>query len=241
MKLKILAVVLLMIISTTVFASAENVDTFVCGNYYYTLAEDGSAVITMGFIFEKTLTLPSELDGHPVTGIGDDSFCCMIMPTKITIPDGVKTIGKWAFFECTNLKEIIIPSSVISIDGCAFVECTSLKEIIIPDSVTSIGDGAFESCTSLTKIRIPGSVTSINLFTFRYCTSLKEVIIEDGVTSIGYKVFEGCPKLKKITIPESVTSIDDDAFFGCTGLTITVTKGSYAEQYCIKNKLKYQY
>ena len=64
--------------------------------------------------------------------------------TKITIPEGVTSIGDWAFEECTKLKEVTIPNSVTHIWDNAFYECISLTEITIPDSVTYIGDRAFD-------------------------------------------------------------------------------------------------
>ncbi|MGN1480929.1 leucine-rich repeat protein, partial [Porcipelethomonas sp.] len=82
--------------------------------------------------------IPEEIDGLPVTNIGD----C-------------------AFYNCTSLESITIPDSVTSIESGAFCGCTSLTSITIPESVTDIGDSVFEYCTSLESIKIPDSVTSI--------------------------------------------------------------------------------
>ncbi|MDC0048141.1 leucine-rich repeat protein [Verrucomicrobia bacterium] len=68
-----------------------------------------------------------------------------------TIPDGVTSIGDYAFNECTNLRSITIPDSVTSIGDFAFKYCTALTSITIPDSVTSIGERAFRDCQSLTR------------------------------------------------------------------------------------------
>ena len=62
------------------------------------------------------------------------------------------------------------------------------------------------------------------------------------MTTIGDKAFLYCNKLEEITIPESVTSMGKLVFLGCGSLkAVTVTPGSYGEQYCKDNQLPYQY
>lgn len=75
--------------------------------------------------------------------------------TSIAIPNGVTSIGKRAFENCTSLTSIEIPTSVTSIGQSAFSGCSSLTSIEIPDSVISIGSSAFSGCSSLTSITLP--------------------------------------------------------------------------------------
>ena len=154
---------------------------------------------------------------------------------KVVIKDGVTSIGKDAFKNCSNLKSITILDSVTSIGDFAFSDCSSLTSITIPDSVTSIGDFAFSGCSSLTSITIldsvtsitiPDSVTSIGDFAFSGCSSLTSITIPDSVTSIGESAFSYCRSLTSITIPDRVTSIGNLAFYDCSGLTsITIPNG----------------
>ncbi len=137
----------------------------------------------------------------------------------LVIPEGVTSIGGYAFSDCTSLTSITIPSSVTSIGNKAFSGCTSLTSISIPSSIISIGFDAFSGCTSLTSITIPSSVTTIEGFAFSGCTSLTSITIPSSVTSIGAWVFSDCTSLTSITIPSSVTSIGNKAFSGCTELT----------------------
>ena len=148
--------------------------------------------------------------------------------TKYTIPNSVKSIGHYAFEDCSSLTSIIIPNSVASIGWGAFWGCSSLKSITIPNSVTSIGREAFYGCSSLTNITIPESVTSIEDYAFYGCSSLTSITIPNSVTSIGYLAFNGCSSLTSITIPNSVTSIGDDAFKGCSSLKSF--KGKFASE-----------
>ena len=66
--------------------------------------------------------------------------------TTVTIPDGVTSIGDYAFSSCSGLTSVTIPDSVTSIGYEAFAYCTGLTSVTIPDSVTSIGQIAFVKC-----------------------------------------------------------------------------------------------
>ena len=90
------------------------------------------------------------------------------------IPDGVTSIGDFAFCYC-SFTSIVIPNSVTSIGMRAFRCCDSLESITIPASVTSIGHQAFYGCDSLTKVIIPASVTSIEEEAFYYCDELRTI------------------------------------------------------------------
>ena len=137
----------------------------------------------------------------------------------ITFDALLKSIGDYAFRECSSLSSITIPNSVTSIGDYAFWDCSSLTSITIPNSVTSIGKWAFAGCSSLTSITIPNSVTSIRDAVFYYCSSLSSITIPNSVTSIGHSAFNECSSLTSITIPNSVTSIGKWAFGYCSSLT----------------------
>lgn len=166
------------------------------------------------------LTIP---DG--VTSIGDFAFYYCTSLTSVAIPDSVTSIGDDAFAYCANLASITIPNSVTNIGERAFYYCKNLTNVTIPDSVTNIGDYAFRGCASLTSVIIGNCVTSIGEYTFNECTSLTSISIPDGVTCIGNNAFSSCSSLTSVTIPDSVTSIDDFAFRSCTSLT-SVTIGN---------------
>ncbi len=53
--------------------------------------------------------------------------------TSIALPEGLKTIGSWAFYRCTSIKKIDIPATVTEIDPSAFAACSSLTAINVSD------------------------------------------------------------------------------------------------------------
>lgn len=95
--------------------------------------------------------------------------------TKVSIPNGVTSIGASAFYNCKSLTSITIPSSVTSIGRSAFNACSNLTKVPIPNGVTSIGERAFLNCTSLTNVTIPSSVTSIGANAFDSCSNLASI------------------------------------------------------------------
>ena len=137
---------------------------------------------------------------------------------NVVIPNGVTTIGDYAFRDCTSLTSVTIPNSVTKIGMGAFNGCKSLTSVTIPNSVITIGISAFAGCKSLTSVTIPNSVTAIGVGAFFECASLTSVTIPNSVISINARAFAGCTSLTSVTIPDSVTEIARDAFLGCTSL-----------------------
>ncbi|MHC1769080.1 MAG: leucine-rich repeat domain-containing protein [Verrucomicrobiia bacterium] len=188
------------------------------------------------------VSIPSEIDGLPVTTIGSAAFTGCVNLISITIPDSVTSVeGYWdsmgAFHGCYNLKTITIGKNVTNIGMYAFSQCRSLSTITIPASVTSIGPRAFEGCSSLTAIAVDENnpaYSSVGAVLFNKSqTTLVEYAagkaggytIPNSVTSIDYMAFRGCTSLTSVTIPNSVTSIGTMAFTYCTSLT-NVTMGN---------------
>ncbi|PDP42880.1 leucine-rich-repeat family virulence factor BspA [Tannerella forsythia] len=137
---------------------------------------------------------------------------------KITIGDGVTSVGDFAFSGCDALKSITLPKSVTTIGQSAFSGCWDLRSLTLPDGVNTIGEKAFYDCLELTSITIPKSVTAIGQETFHYCVSLTSLTLPDALTAIGKKAFYSCNALTSVTFPKSITTIGENAFDGCTAL-----------------------
>ena len=191
-------------------------------------------------VFNETPWLEAKQKENPLVVINDILIDGSTCSGEVTIPDGIKCIGTFAFDLCKELTGVRIPESVTSIEGGAFASCWELKSITIPKSVTCIDASTFSRCSSLTDVRIPNSVTSIGASAFYSCYALTDIQIPDSVTSIGDAAFQDCSKLTSITIPGSVTSISDWAFSGCKKLTIKGVAGSYAESFAKKNNIPFE-
>ena len=132
----------------------------------YTIRDDGSAMITSYSAkfwydpdpnFSVELNIPSEIDGHTVTAIGDGAL--RESATKIsgiTLPPTIKEIVNRAI-DCRYLKYLKLNDGLEVIKDYA-INCGDLLEtLVIPESVKYIGNEAI-SGEALKNITMPGNV-----------------------------------------------------------------------------------
>ena len=147
---------------------------------------------------------------------------------NIVLPEGLTSIGEWAFYLCASVTSISIPEGVSSIGVRAFCNCSSLTSISIPNSVTSIGERAFYNCYNLASVTLSTNLSKIDKYLFGQCRTLIAITIPNNVTAIENGAFSGCSSLTSITIPNSVTCIGDYAFRNCSALLSVVIGSSVA-------------
>ncbi len=127
--------------------------------------------------------------------------------TELIVPDGVTSIGDFAFAGYAELESIEIPSSVTNIGYSAFKDCIGITSVKFGENslLTSIGACAFAGCIGLTNIIIPSNLTSIGGNAFKDCTGLTQIEIPNSVTSIGSYAFIGCKEVENITVASENT------------------------------------
>ena len=118
----------------------------------------------------------------------------------IVLPEGLTSIGEWAFYLCASVTSISIPEGVSSIGVRAFCNCSSLTSISIPNSVTSIGERAFYSCYNLASITLSTNLSKIDKYLFGQCRTLTAITIPNNVTAIENGAFSGCSSLDSVSI-----------------------------------------
>ena len=213
--MKILLIALLLTVFC-VSAAAEGTE-FTSGDYTYVLLEDGTAEIT-GFSSEnEVVEIPAELDGHPVTSIGNKAFDFNLHVQSVVVPEGVTNIGERSFSRCLSLTSITLPESLTTIGVKAFSECMIIEELVIPNNVKVIEEE-----------------------TFYRCKALKSLTLPEGLESIAGFVFYETEALLELTIPASVNDINEDAFmYYAEDMVLTVAPDSYAQQWAAENEFAY--
>lgn len=186
-----------------------------------------------------SVVIPKEVNGFPVTKIGDKAFSLCTNLTGIVIPDSIREIGEEAFFNCYNLTNLVIPDSVVRIKSRAFVNCDQLAGIVIPDSVMDIEDSILCGCSRLSTIVVAegnkfydsrkGCNAIIETATNTLVQGCALTVVPDTVEVIGYNAFNTCDNLEHMVIPNSVNKISEYAFFYCTNLKTLVLSDSVRE------------
>ena len=144
--------------------------------------------------------IPAEIDGKPVTSIGEYAFAGCDGLTSITVPEGVTILNFRAFRNCPSLITISLPSSLDVIGEEAFFGCVELISVRILGGVTTIGRYAFSDCHDLASVTIPSSVTSISNYAFRNCIALVSITIPSNVTTLSYSAFRGCSGMESFFV-----------------------------------------
>lgn len=130
------------------------------------------------------------------------------------IPEGINSIGDYAFHYAVNLTSVSIPGSVKSIGEDAFLS-TNLTSVTLHPGLETIGNGAFAG-TGITTINLPKGLTNIGAYAFS-STGISSIVFPESLTSIGDYAFSSTP-ITKIVFPASLIHIGDCAFAFCKNI-----------------------
>lgn len=132
--------------------------------------------------------------------------------------DGIRRIGRRAFYKCTRLLWINL-KSVVEIEERAFEKCEKLDQVEFGDMLERIGAGAFGLCTSLDYLKLPSII--IGPCAFSSCKRLTDIEFSERLGTLGSSAFKGCKRLECIAIPlkrDLFVSDNDNQFGNCERL-----------------------
>lgn len=160
-----------------------------------------------------------ELEIHGNAGMNMPEQCFYDVPNiESVVISGAVDVPRDMFGKCTELKKVTLKNGVSSIGEDAFRDCSSLESVIFENTVLEkISDGAFWGCSALSSIALPDSVTEIERNAF-FETGLRNIQLPEKLTLIGGGAFCNCKNLKQVQLPPQLKELGEGAFFNCENL-----------------------
>lgn len=157
--------------------------------------------------------------------------CSQEAEGKVIIPDGVTEIAAEAFYQCENVNDVHIPEGVETIGRFAFAY-TGLTSLHLPASIRNIESKVHTSLYKATPFMWNLEMSTITVDKNNPVYDSRDncnAIIETASN----RLIVGC---KNTFIPDSVSIIGNGAFYGMSG-TLKIPKGvkeiePYAFLYC---------
>ncbi len=161
---KILSVMLAVISVMTIASVAQPAMAREFGDqktdeFVYRFGDDGKIEIGEYLKDDDVVTIPNEINGIPVSGIGSEAF------------------------KNKNVRKIILPNNMRRVTGDGFVECSNLEEVIFNDGFEELGERAFFNCPSLIEIHLPSSCYKLSETMIDECSGIKRIIIDSEAPS----------------------------------------------------------
>ena len=164
-------------------------------------------------------------DGMKATALPDYCFegCTNLTEALVTTAtQGITSIGKLAYANCTKLAELNNSLTQCSSYGeSAFENCIALENIDCASNAAVFSNACFKGCIGITNIVSLNSASILGNKCFQGCTSLTSV---QGYPSNGNRIvpewcFDGCTNLTSLAgLPNSITNIEDYAFARCPNI-----------------------
>ena len=150
----------------------------------------------------------------------------------VTVPSGVKEIGRHAFDGHSEITTVILPESVQKIGGGAFYGCCGLADA---DGFVVFRGVLYDYFGKDGAVSIPNFVTEIDDMAFYERYNVESVIVPESVKKIGFGAFSSCDDgcLKEVTVLADDLEFDEfkNAFDGDDGVRIRGREGSTAQRY----------
>jgi len=103
-----------------------------CGDFCYSLLEDGSAMLT-AYSGDASIEveIPESIDGYIVTALGEELFYYNDALENVIVPETVTEIGNAVFYHCEGLKAVLFLGSELRFGLSIFEGCHSLEKVFV--------------------------------------------------------------------------------------------------------------
>ncbi len=137
----------------------------------------------------EELVIPDSIGGVPVKHIGESAFSGKKTLVKVTVPEGVETIGRNSFTKLPNLKKINLPSTLKSIDFSG-IGGTGLETLVLPEGLEELSGKALMANTKLKTVNFPESLKITGPDLFRGDKAMEgELVLGSNLEELGRYLF----------------------------------------------------
>ena len=233
------------------------------GAFMGTAAEMLAQIDNNGFTFIDGWVISYNGESAPsafpegTVGIADFAFAgkdAKWSTWQLSLPDTVKYVGTYAFYEC-KITALYVGEGMVMLGDYAFAKCGNLRTVTMAEGVQEIGEYVFQACDKLSKVQnvagkegLPSTLKRIGTYAFDgtdYWTrtwqgpvyignwlvgwetkgsSVAEVTIKKGTVGIADWAFYGSDGLTTVNLPESVKYIGRYAFAYCASLSSIILR-----------------
>ena len=181
----------------------------------------------------------------------------------LNLPEGLTSIGQYAFNGAISIKEVVLPQSVTALNQYCFMDCHSIHTLNLGPNVVFIGQHALNNCFSLTNLYVPNNVVEIKFEAFNMIPNVEYPADREDKPAAGARSVNGiveepmvydptdrtrilaCSAYAKdyVRVPNGVKNINDYAFFYCFNILTAElpnsveTVGKYAFDDCAAETL----
>ena len=216
----------------------EAVDMVMIIDYEYTIS-GFEAVIDRYVGSAREITLPSRLDGYPVTAIGEGAFRDCTLLEAIKLADTINKVNENAFAGCSNLKRIDIPGDISSMPVTVFDEAH--EDLVVYGKNSSVVYGVMQDNPEITFWPIDTGEApvldykyqvfdgEVRITDYRGNAAALEVPVMVGdypVTEIYDYALSELEGVVSITLPQGIESIGRSSFYSSRRLTEMTIPGS---------------
>ena len=173
----------------------------------------------IGSAFKNVKGLEDIKFPQTLTTLNDVFYQSTITEIDLSNCTNLKSLSN-TFSECKSLVKVTLPEGLITIGSSTFSGCEALTTINFPKSLQNIGESAF-SRTNLDKVDLSelAELQSIGNHAFYNCQELADVLFPTSLEKLGNNAFYNCPKLTSVDLSKTqIKTIPNYAFSSCQSL-----------------------
>ena len=212
--------------------------------WIFEISDSGEAVLTECEQGTPVLTIPAQVEGHPLTQIEHDAFDHGGRIEAFRVEEGQPAFATREGVLYDRSGEHLVhypphrqaasyqpPAGTKVIESGAFAGAKYLERVVLPEGVTAVQMKAFADCPALEEADLPLSLADFSHEVFRGSFRLRDVRVPEDHPFL-YR--EGCFLVnlneqqllcclpgggeKELVAPEGIRYVDDFAFYGCNAL-----------------------